>query len=137
MADSIADLLQDAARLHRDRALEEACGRYRQVLQGEPEHAQALYQRAVALEPNSIGDLLNLGTALHRVGRHEDAIASFDRALALHSGFPEAHLNRGNVLAHLGCYEEALASFDRVLAVNRRQLDALGARARALIALDR
>ena len=78
-----------------------------------------------------------MGTALHRLGRHEDAIGSYDRALALQANFPEAHFNRGNVLAQLGRYEEALASYDRALAANRRYVDAFNGRGSVLLRLGR
>ena len=55
MADSIADLLQEAARLHRDGALDEAVGRYRQVLRSEPAHAQAPEKRKVNIATASLG----------------------------------------------------------------------------------
>ena len=47
MAAPIVDLLQEAARLHRQGAVADAEHRYRQVLGSEPEHATALYHLAV------------------------------------------------------------------------------------------
>ena len=47
MAAPTVDLLQEAARLHRQGAVADAERRYRQVLGSEPEHATALYHLAV------------------------------------------------------------------------------------------
>src|SRR5689334_13534157 len=115
MADSIADLLQEAARLHREGALAEADGRYWQVLQREPEHAQALYHLAVmSCQQGRFSDGIELvrrslatdqrqprahnlnGMALSRLGRHADALVSFDAALVEQPDFADAHGNRGS-----------------------------------------
>jgi tetratricopeptide (TPR) repeat protein/SAM-dependent methyltransferase len=136
MADLIADLLQDAARLHRDGALEEAGGRYRQVLQGEPEHAQALYHLAViGCQQGRLGDGIELarrslasdprqprahnlmGMALSRLGRHAEALVSFDAALVEQPDFADAHGNRASALMELGRLADALASYQRAVAL--------------------
>jgi tetratricopeptide (TPR) repeat protein/SAM-dependent methyltransferase len=136
MADSIADLLQDAARLHRDGALEEACGRYRQVLQGEPEHAQALYhlavigcqqgrlghgvelaRRSLASDPRQPRAYNLMGMALSRLGRHAEALVSFDAALVEQPDFADAHGNRASALMELGRLADALASYQRAVAL--------------------
>jgi Tfp pilus assembly protein PilF/SAM-dependent methyltransferase len=136
MADSIADLLQDAARLHREGALAEAEHRYRQVLQDEGEHAVALYHLAViSCQQGRFGDGIDLarrslasnprqprahnvtGMALSRLGRHADALASFDAALAEQPDFADAHGNRGSALMELGRPHDAVASYQRAVAL--------------------
>jgi tetratricopeptide (TPR) repeat protein/SAM-dependent methyltransferase len=136
MADSITDLLQEAARLHRDGALEAAGGRYRQVLQAEPEHAQALYHLAViCCQQGRFGDGIELarrslasdprqprahnltGMALSRLGRHADALASFDAALVEQPDFADALGNRASALMELGRFEDALTSYQRAVAL--------------------
>jgi len=136
MAVSIADLLQDAARLHREGALAVAEGRYRQVLQGEPEHALALYHLAVmSCQQGRFGDGIELarrslasdprqprahnltGMALSRLGRHAEALVSFDAALVEQPDFADAHGNRASALMELGRLADALASYQRAVAL--------------------
>ncbi len=142
MTASTVDLLQEAARLHRQGALPDAASRYRQVLEGEPDHAAALYhlaviacqqgqfpegieraRRSLASDPQQPRAHNLLGMALARLGRHEDALASFDRALLLQPDFADAHGNRASALMELGRTAEAVASYDRALAL---QSDSVG-----------
>ena len=136
MAASTVDLLQEAALLHRQGALADAAGRYRQVLQGEPDHAQALYHLAViACQQGDLGEgvqlarrsLANdprqprahnvLGMALSRLGQHEDALTGFERAIADAPEFADAHGNRASALMELGRFEEAAAGYERAVAL--------------------
>ena len=142
MAGSTVDLLQEAARMHGQGALADAESRYRQVLQGEPDHAPALYhlaviacqqgrfdegielaQRSLASEPHQPRAHNLLGMALSRVGRQEEALASFERAIAHEPDFADAHGNRASALMEFGRTEEAGASYERAVAL---QPDSIG-----------
>ena len=132
----VAELLQEADRLHGRGALAEASSRYRQVLQREPGHARALYhlaviacqqghfqdgieqaRRSLASDPDQPRAHNLLGMALSRLGRHQDALASFDLAIQQQSGFADAHGNRASALMDLGRTVEAVASYERALAL--------------------
>src|SRR5688572_19695601 len=108
-----AALIEEAARLHGRGALAEAASRYRQVLEGEPAHASALYHLAViACQQGRFGEGIELarrslasdpqqprahnmlGMALSRCGEHDAALASFERAVALAPELADAHGNR-------------------------------------------
>ena len=121
MTASTANLLEEAARLHRQGALGDAVSRYRQVLQSEPAHAAALYhlaviecqqgrlaegielvQRSLESDPQQPRAHNVLGMALARLARHEEAIASFEHALVLEPDFADAHGNRASALMELG-----------------------------------
>jgi tetratricopeptide (TPR) repeat protein len=130
------DVLEDAARLHGQGALAEAATRYRQVLDGEPDNARALYhlaviscqqgqlhdgidlaRRTLASDPHQPRAHNLLGMALGRLGRQQDALASFDRALAEQPDFADAHGNRAGALMELGRLAEAVAGYERAVAL--------------------
>ncbi len=114
MESPTAALLQEAARLHGQGALEEAASRYRQVLESEPDHAGGALppggdlraSRASSAKASSwCGGRLRvdprqprahnlLGMALSRLGRQQDALASFDDAIAQQPDLADAHGNR-------------------------------------------
>ena len=131
-----AALIEEAARLHGRGALAEAASRYRQVLEGEPAHAAALYhlaviacqqgrldegialaRRSLASDPQQPRAQNMLGMALSRCGEHQAALASFEHAIALAPELADAHGNRGGVLMELGRVPEAVASYQRAVAL--------------------
>jgi tetratricopeptide (TPR) repeat protein len=122
--------------LHQQGKLADAERIYREVLQYQPNHFDALHllgvialqtrrtEQAVALISNAIGlnaniahAHSNLGNALTELKRPGEALASCDRAIALMPEFAEAHCNRGNALRDLKRPAEALASYDRAIAL--------------------
>ncbi|HZL40473.1 MAG TPA: tetratricopeptide repeat-containing glycosyltransferase family protein [Pseudolabrys sp.] len=129
-------LLQQGLFHHRQGQIEQAMERYVEVLQGDPENADALYyvavvacqggefgegvklaRRAISIGPPQARLHNLLGQALYRQGERLDAIKNFDQAIALDPNFADAHGNRANVLADAGFPDEALKSFDRALAL--------------------
>jgi tetratricopeptide (TPR) repeat protein/SAM-dependent methyltransferase len=142
MVASTADLLEEAARLHRQGAPAEAATRYQEVLEREPEHAVALYhlaviscqfgqfrdgvvlaRRSLASDPRQPRVHNMLGMAASRLGWLEQALASFDDAILLQPDFADAHGNRASALMELGRPAEAVASYERALAL---QPDSVG-----------
>src|SRR6478672_8495592 len=142
MAAPTVDLLQEAARLHRQGAVADAEHRYRQVLGSEPEHATALYhlavigcqqgrfdegielaRRSLASEPHQPRAHNLLGMALSRLGRHEEALTSFDHAIVHQPDLADAHGNRASALLDLGRTVEAVSSYERAVAL---QPDSIG-----------
>jgi tetratricopeptide (TPR) repeat protein len=77
----------DAIRNHQQNRLTEAIELYRDVLDLQPDFAEAR---------------VNLGSALLTMGMPDDAIAQFSIAIALRPDFAEAQYNLGNALASLG-----------------------------------
>jgi tetratricopeptide (TPR) repeat protein/SAM-dependent methyltransferase len=142
MTSATVDLLQEAARLYRQGALVEAANLYRQVLQNEPDHAQAHYHLAViscqqgrfregldlarhslASDPGQPRAHNLVGMALSRLGRQEEALMSFDNAIVDAPDFADAHGNRANALMELGRVAEAVTSFEHAVAL---QPDSVG-----------
>ena len=136
-AATAAQLLQQGLFHHHQGDLKTAMERYVEVLQADPQNADALYyvavvvcqdgqfqegiklaRRALDVGPPQARVHNLLGQALYREGDRLEAIKNFDRAIALDPNFAEAHGNRANILADVGYTDQALASFDRALALN-------------------
>lgn len=116
---------------------------YRQVLQADPDHPQALHllgvialqggdnaraieliSSALAIKPdfaeasgNLAGAHYNLGNTQKAQGAGDQAMASFRKVIAINPDFAQAHNNLGNLLQERGELEPAAASFRRALAI--------------------
>ena len=136
-AAAAAQLFQLAFQHHQAGNLGEARALYRQVLEAQPKHLDALhlsgviaYQsgqhdsaveligKAIRINPAVAGFHSNLGAALKELGKLEPALASLRRAVALDPNLAEAHKNLGLVLKDLGHSEQAAASLERALHLN-------------------
>ena len=85
---------------HQAGRLDEAEQLYRQVLQLDPEHADALHL---------------LGVLSHQHGRHELAVELIGKAIALNSRVPSFHNNLGNALQARGLLEAAATAYRQAL----------------------
>ena len=122
--------------LHRQGRLAEAERIYRDVLQRQPDHFDALHllgvmalqteelERAVELISKAIRlDLKiaaaynHLANALDHLKRPQEALASYEKAIALKPDFAEAYNNLGNALNDLNCHAQALANCDKAIAL--------------------
>ena len=104
---------------------------------GEAQKAIEEFDKALALEPNSIEALYNKGNALSESGRIEEALAAYDKTLAMQPNFPDGHNNRGRALQQLGRLEEAAAAYERAIALRPLYADALFNRGVTLAGLKR
>lgn len=129
------DGILKAGMAHHQRGhLKEAVACYVQLLQKVPDHfdalqllaaayaqirsyqkAIALFDKALAINPNVAQVHNNRGNALKELNRFEEALASFDQAISLQSSYADAYLNRGNTLKALKRLDEALMSYDQAL----------------------
>ncbi len=133
---SIEDAVDLAIQYHQAGQLAEAESIYRQVLQVDPRHADALHylgvishqredpetavdliSRAIQVVPDNASYHSNLGEAFRALGRFDDASKAYERALAIDPGFAMAHNNLANVLADSGRKEDALARYDKAVAL--------------------
>jgi protein O-GlcNAc transferase len=124
-----------ARRHHQAGRLNDAEPLYRQILQADARHVDALHllgvvshqpgrnEAAVELITKAIagnGEVPafhnNLGNVLKTQGRLVEALDCYGRALALKPDYAEAHNNRGIVLLEQGKLDEAAAAFECVLA---------------------
>jgi tetratricopeptide (TPR) repeat protein len=104
---------------------------------GRAEDARASFAEALAIEPQRLDALNNLGLALIGLKRAGEALESYDRVLAVDPEHRGALHNRANALAVLERFEEALAPCDRLLAKDPADADALNTRGVVLGKLGR
>jgi tetratricopeptide (TPR) repeat protein len=69
--------------------------------------AQALYERAIALDPDCFEAHFNLGNIHHDLGRYPDALVCYRDAVALNPGYPDAHFYLAVTLEKTGHSPEA------------------------------
>ncbi len=155
-ASAIASKFHDAFALHQQGQLGVAEALYREILQLEPNHFDALHMlglaalqkgntqagidlvgRAIQANPTQPFAQVNMGNALRVLQRLEEALASYDRAVQVMPDFPDALYNRSIVLLELKRPEQALASAERTLALNPDHVGALNIRGNALRAIKR
>ena len=137
MPSSLAQNLVNAALAHhRAGRLDDAERMYREVLEVDPNHADATHllgmiafqtgrldlavemiRRAIAVHPTAASYHSNLGNVLQAQDKLDEAAASYRQALTLRPGLPETHVNLGNVLRELGDVDGALAAFRRAIAL--------------------
>lgn len=108
------------------------------------EQAVAAFRQAVALQPDYLAAIENLGTALQRLGQADAAVACHRQALALAtstaldaSAVPAVLDNLGNALMAAGQPEQALQHYRRAIAIAPAQGQARHNLARALRQLGR
>ena len=128
------ETLANAVQHHQAGRLHAAEQIYRQVLEVQPGHADALHllgvvqaqtgdhqlavefiERALQVRPDWPEALANLGNALNEQGRLDDAIRHLQRALQLKPDFAQAHNQLGTALKKQGNLIGAVASYRRAL----------------------
>ncbi len=80
---------------------------------GDLTGAEAAYQVALRLHPNSLNAYNNLGIVYRRTRRPNRAIGAFQKALDLFPGFSEAANNLGNVYRDQGRLDEAIQAYQQ------------------------
>jgi Tfp pilus assembly protein PilF len=148
--------LNQAVALHQQGRRGEAELMYRQIIELDPNNAEAIHllgviayeaghaaeavkiiRDALTLDPRNAAAHSNFGLALMRVDQVEQALAEFEHAIRLKPAYPEALYNRGNALRQLSRHEEALASYDKAIALRPKYFDVHVNRGRALASLGR
>ncbi len=131
---TISEALAIAIRHHQGGRIQAAEQIYRQILQVDPNQADAIhllgliahqagkteqalacYRRALELEPDYAEAHNNLGVAFQGQGKPHAALACWRRAVELKPDYVEAHYNLGNVLRDQGKLDQAVACFRRAL----------------------
>ena len=126
----IGALMRQAMAFHRAGLLAEAAPFYRQILDRQPDHRDALHflgvlshqqgddkaavallGRALALGDGDAALHANFGIALKGCGQIDAAIAAYRRAIELAPDFPEAHNNLGIALYQQGDVDDAVSQY--------------------------
>jgi tetratricopeptide (TPR) repeat protein len=132
----VVEQLRVALEHHQSGRLTEAEQIYRQILEANPQHADAVHllgmiehanarhdaaigmiRKAIAINPNEPHYHSNLGTVLQAQGKLDEALASFEQALALKPDLAEVHSNFGNILLTQGKLDQAVTCQERALAL--------------------
>jgi predicted O-linked N-acetylglucosamine transferase (SPINDLY family) len=108
---TISEALAIAIQHHQAGRLQAAEQIYRQILQAEPDHADALHL---------------LGVIAHQVGKHEVAIECIGRAVGLNGNVAIFHNNLGEAYRALQRIPEAVACYRRALELNPELAEAHG-----------
>lgn len=131
---TIPEALAVAVQNHQAGRLQAAEHIYRQILQFEPDHPDALHlmgvflaqtgrlaeaedhiRRAIRLSPDFAPFHCSLGNVLQSLTQLDAAIASYRQALRLQPDSVEAHNNLGNALQKQGQLDAAVASYQQAL----------------------
>ncbi len=99
--------------------------------------AQAAFEQALALDPNSAETLYGFATLYSENGDHARAAALVESALRIKPGWSDAWNNLGNHYEGMGRRDAAIAAFDRALALDPRNMGAVVNRGLTHLALGR
>jgi tetratricopeptide (TPR) repeat protein len=86
--------------------------------------AEALYRRAVTLDPREADALHFLGLAAHQKGDNAEARRLIEQAIAVDAKVAAFHSNLGEVHRALGAIDDAIACYRRALALDPNTADA-------------
>ena len=131
---SVEQALNLAVQQHQAGRLAEAETIYRQILQLQPNHPDALHllgmiafqsgqsqraaeliRQAIDVNPSTAIYQNNLGMALRECGRLDEAAAAYHRAIELQPDYAEPHNNLGNILKDKGDDAGAIAAFENAV----------------------
>lgn len=126
--------LQLAVRDHRSNRLTKAEQEYRQILELQPNHPEALYglgvlmrqkgeyqtaehlfKNLLQIQPNSIKALFSLGNLYQIQNQLSEAIATYNQLLTLQPNAIAAYNNLGYALQQQGKWEDAIACYQKAL----------------------
>lgn len=125
--------LSEAIKLHRSSDIDGSLARCSQIIEENPEFAEAYNLRgqvlgaqgnhdraitdldhAIQLHPCYAAAMVNRAFSFNEMGQYDRAIADLDRAIALDSGNATAFINRGAAWYFKGDYDKAKADFGSV-----------------------
>jgi len=125
-------MIKNAIELHQAGQLRQAKAQYREILNSQPDHPDALHlyglvchqlgdhetairyiRKAVERVPAQAVLRNNLGDALHRAGQIDEAVQQLNIALELRPGYAGAHQNLSSIYLKTGSHELALSHCKR------------------------
>jgi predicted O-linked N-acetylglucosamine transferase (SPINDLY family) len=130
--DNAAFVFSAALAHHEAGRLDRAQTLYRDILAGDPDHAESLHllglitaqrgspiegatmiRKAMALAPGCAPHHNSLAAACRLLGNHAEAVAEYRKAAALRPESAEIHNNLATTLEVLGWHDEAVAAYRR------------------------
>ena len=96
--------------------------REEQTLDGRPKAIRA-YRRAIELNPQALGALLNLGTLYYNLERLPEAEQCYRDALKVNPRSALAHFNMGNLSDETGQTKQAIEHYEQAIAIDPRYPD--------------
>lgn len=134
--DVVNEALQLALQYHQAGRQQEAADLYQQILQVQPDHADALHllgvlahqdgqhglaleliERAIELAPDVVLYRSNIGPVYMALGRLEEARECYAEVIRRQPEYVEAHNNLGHLLDVLGQADEAQAHFRKAVEI--------------------
>jgi len=82
------------------------------------------YQKAIELNPNAAGALVNLGTIFYHLRRFKEARVHYERAIAVDPKYPLAQFNLGNLCDECGQLDAAREHYQNALKLDPNYADA-------------
>lgn len=82
------------------------------------------YQKAIELNPNAAGALVNLGTIYYHLRKFKEARTHYERAIAVDPRYPLAQFNLGNLHDECGQLDEAREHYQVALKLDPNYADA-------------
>lgn len=92
---------------------------------GQAAEVEALYRRALEMQPGAARIRVNLGRFLDAQGRTAEALAAYRQAVADEPWNATAHYNLGTAYARQGDLQRAIESLDRTVQLEPAHADAL------------
>ncbi len=105
-------------------------------LSDQPELGLEAAQRALEIDPNLPGALVNLGAVYYELRNYEEAVRAYRKAVAASPNLPPAHVSLGNALTRLWRTDEAIAAYRRAIELNPLAAEAWVGLAEALSLCD-
>ena len=95
----------------------DALGHYGEAVQSYERYGSGIENILSSSTANDSNALFEKGNALLNLGRYEEAIAAYDAALTIKPDKHDALSNKGVALVKLGRYEEAIIAYDAALMI--------------------
>lgn len=95
---------------------------------GRSREAIVTLEKALDLDPMSLGTLTDLGVLHYFAREYDQAIEHYRKALEMDPGFARAHVTMGSAYAKKGMYAEAIGEIEKAIEISgdRMKLAALG-----------
>ncbi len=152
----IDQLFRTALQQHQAGRLPKAEALYRQILEQQPNHPDALHLlgaiarqmgekeraaeyigKAITASPAQPVYYNSMGLVLRDQGRLDEAAACYRQALALRPNYSESYYNLANVLQIQGKLDEAVACYQKAVLLNPNDAEAYNNMGKAFLAQDR